>query len=70
MASFNFAEIRDPAARVRALCDYGLHMTEVDCSIPAKRYVKSGKEIIRMAEVYEEEGELERAFILYNKFTT
>ena len=60
----------DPASRVRSLSDYGLSMIEVDSKIPATRYVKSGKELIRMASVYEEEGDLEKAFILYNKFTT
>ena len=63
-------EVLDPAARVRALCEYGLRSVEVDEHIPPNRYFKSGKEMIRMATVYEEEGELEKAFILYNKFTT
>jgi len=63
-------DIHDPAARVRALCEYGLRSVEVDEHIPPNRYFKSGKEMIRMAAVYEEEGELEKAFILYNKFTT
>jgi len=63
-------EALDPAQRVRALCEYGLRSVEVDEHIPPNRYFKSGKEMIRMATVYEEEGELEKAFILYNKFTT
>lgn len=63
-----FEEIRDPGARVRALCDYGSQLTEVDMSIPVVRYFRSGKEMIRMAEVYHEEGCLEKAFILYSKF--
>jgi len=63
-------EVLDPAGRVRALCEYGLRAVEVDEHIPPNRYFKSGKEMIRMASVYEEEGELEKAFILYNKFTT
>lgn len=70
MANSSTDDFHNPAARVRALCDYGLRMTEVDPNIPASRYFKSGKEMIRMADVYEEEGELEKAFILYNKFTT
>jgi len=64
------SEVLDPAARVRALCEFGLRSVEVDDRIPVNRYFKSGKEMIRMASVYEEEGELEKAFILYNKFTT
>jgi len=63
-------EIHDPAGRVRALCEFGLRSVEVDECIPPNRYFKSGKEMIRMASVYEEEGELEKAFILYNKFIT
>jgi len=63
-------EVHDPAARVRALCEFGLRSVEVDEHIPVNRYFKSGKEMIRMATVYEEEGQLEKAFILYNKFTT
>ena len=63
-------EVHDPAARVRALSEYGLRSVDVDECIPPHRYFKSGKEMIRMASVYEEEGELEKAFILYNKFTT
>ena len=64
------SEVYDPGARVRALCEYGLRSVEVDEHIPVNRYFKSGKEMIRMASVYEDEGELEKAFILYNKFTT
>jgi len=64
------AEVPDPATRVRALCEYGLRSVDVDECIAPHRYFKSGKEMIRMASVYEEEGELEKAFILYNKFTT
>jgi STAM-binding protein len=60
----------DPAARVRALCEYGTRMTEVEASIPARRYLNAGKEMIRMASAYGDEGELEKAFILYNKFAT
>ena len=70
MTTLPVDDVHDPAARVRALSEYGLQMTEVDSNIPASRYFKSGKELIRMADVYEEEGELEKAFILYNKFTT
>lgn len=65
-----FEEIRDPAARVRALCEYGSQLTEVDMNIPVGRYFRSGKEMIRMAEVYQDEGCHEKAFILYSKFVT
>jgi len=64
------SEVNDPAARVRALSEFGLRSVEVDDHIPVNRYFKSGKEMIRMASVYEEEGEMEKAYILYNKFMT
>ncbi|XP_002741913.1 STAM-binding protein-like A [Saccoglossus kowalevskii] len=59
----------DPGERVRALFNAGSKV-EVDSNIPVKRYFRSGIEIIRMANVYYEEGELESAFILYSKFIT
>lgn len=62
--------IHDPGARVRALCEYGTRLTEIDMNIPVTRYFRSGKEMIRMAEVYHEENDLEKAFILYSKFVT
>jgi len=64
------SEVHDPAARVRGLCEYASRIIEVDERIPVGRYFKSGKEMNRMACVYEEEGELEKAFILYNKYIT
>ncbi|XP_070545219.1 STAM-binding protein-like [Ptychodera flava] len=60
-------EAHDPGARVRALCNVGSSV-DIDANIPAKRYFRSGLEIIRMANVYYDEGELESAFILYSKF--
>ena len=62
-----FEEITDPSSRVRALCDYGCQV-EVDNNIPPRRYFRSGLEMIRMANVYYEEGNLESAFVLYSKF--
>jgi len=65
-----FEEIRDPAARVRALCEHASRLTEIDTTILASKYFRSGREMIRMAEVYYKEGSLEEAFILYSKFIT
>ncbi|XP_074647445.1 STAM-binding protein-like A [Tubulanus polymorphus] len=62
-----FPDIRDPGKRVCALCDYGCQV-DVDPTIPPRRYFRSGLEMIRMANVYYEEGNLESAFILYSKF--
>ena len=61
--------VREPAARVRGLCEYGSQV-EVDEGIPIRRYFRSGMEILRMGTVYHEEGTLESAFILYSKFIT
>lgn len=36
----------------------------------AHRYYRSGMEMVRMANVYQKEGNIENAFILYIKFTT
>ncbi|KAK2174656.1 hypothetical protein NP493_786g01022 [Ridgeia piscesae] len=62
-----FEDVRDPAARVRAVCQYGCAV-EVDPLIPPKRYFRSGREMIRMADVYYDEDNLESAFVLYSKF--
>lgn len=62
-----FSDIRDPGARVRKLCDYACQV-EVDTAISPKLYLRSGLQMIRMAKVYEEEGNIESAFVLYTKF--
>ena len=64
-----FSHIDDPAARVRALCEYGSHV-EVDKTIPPRLYFRTGREMIRMATVYLDEGNLENAFVLYSKYIT
>uniref|UniRef100_A0A1B6HV73 MPN domain-containing protein n=1 Tax=Homalodisca liturata TaxID=320908 RepID=A0A1B6HV73_9HEMI len=50
----------------RLLTDYA--SVDIDASIPPKRYYRSGLEMVRMANVYREEGQLENAYILYMKF--
>ena len=62
-----FEDIRDPSARVRALCQYGCQV-DVDASIPPKRYFRSGQQMIHMTNSYLDEGDLESAFILCSKF--
>lgn len=62
-----FSEIRDPAERVRELCNYACKV-DIDEAIPPKRYLRSGLEMMRMAKVYQEEGNFESAFVLYTKF--
>lgn len=61
--------LRDPMAKVRHLSEVG-SAVDVDNNIPPRRYFRSGMEMIRMANVYMDEGNLENAFILYSKFIT
>ncbi|XP_047379494.1 STAM-binding protein isoform X3 [Sciurus carolinensis] len=58
-----------PEDRVRALSQLG-STVEVNEDIPPRRYFRSGVEMIRMASIYSEEGNIEHAFILYNKYIT
>nr|XP_006129174.1 STAM-binding protein isoform X2 [Pelodiscus sinensis]XP_006129175.1 STAM-binding protein isoform X2 [Pelodiscus sinensis] len=58
-----------PEERVRRLTQLGSSV-EVNEDVPPRRYYRSGVEIIRMATIYSEEGNIERAFILYNKYIT
>uniref|UniRef100_A0A8C5UCS3 STAM binding protein n=1 Tax=Malurus cyaneus samueli TaxID=2593467 RepID=A0A8C5UCS3_9PASS len=58
-----------PEERVRRLIQAGSSV-EVSEDIPPRRYFRSGVEILRMATVYCEEGNIEHAFILYNKYIT
>uniref|UniRef100_A0A3P8XBK8 USP8 dimerisation domain-containing protein n=1 Tax=Esox lucius TaxID=8010 RepID=A0A3P8XBK8_ESOLU len=55
--------------RVRALSKMGCNI-EINEEITPHRYFRSGVEMERMAAVYLEEGSLENAFVLYNKFIT
>ncbi|XP_012252955.2 STAM-binding protein isoform X2 [Athalia rosae] len=59
----------DPDERLKALADYGTAI-DIDHNIPPRRYYRSGVEMVRMANVYMEEGSLENAYILYMKFMT
>uniref|UniRef100_A0A8C3K8Y5 STAM binding protein n=1 Tax=Calidris pygmaea TaxID=425635 RepID=A0A8C3K8Y5_9CHAR len=58
-----------PEERVRKLIQMG-SAVEVNEDVPPRRYYRSGVEILRMATIYSEEGNIERAFILYNKYIT
>ncbi|KAF1574031.1 UNVERIFIED_CONTAM: STAM-binding protein, partial [Eudyptes robustus] len=58
-----------PEERVRRLIQVG-SAVEVNEDVPPRRYYRSGVEILRMATIYSEEGNIERAFILYNKYIT
>ncbi|XP_031161196.1 STAM-binding protein-like A [Sander lucioperca] len=58
-----------PEERVRALTKKGSSV-EVNDDVPPRRYFRSGMEMIRMAHIYAEEGNIERAFVIYNKYIT
>ncbi|XP_051896827.1 STAM-binding protein-like isoform X1 [Pristis pectinata] len=58
-----------PEERVRALTKKGSSV-DVNDDVPLRRYFRSGVEMIRMASVYVDEGNLESAFVLYNKYIT
>uniref|UniRef100_A0A3P9J077 STAM binding protein b n=1 Tax=Oryzias latipes TaxID=8090 RepID=A0A3P9J077_ORYLA len=58
-----------PEERVRALTKKG-STVEVNDDVPPRRYFRSGMEMIRMANIYTEEGNMEHAFVIYNKYIT
>ncbi|NWV01037.1 STALP protease, partial [Upupa epops] len=58
-----------PEERVRALSKLGSNIT-ISEDITPRRYFRSGVEMERMASVYMQEGNLENAFVFYNKFIT
>ncbi|KAM6965738.1 STAM-binding protein-like A [Aplochiton taeniatus] len=58
-----------PEERVRALTKKGSSV-DVNEDVPPRRYFRSGMELIRMANIYAEEGNIEHAFVLYNKYIT
>ncbi|XP_053197615.1 AMSH-like protease [Scomber japonicus] len=57
------------AERVRALGKLG-NSVEVNEDVEPRRYLRSGVEMERMANVYLQEGSLENAYVLYTKFIT
>uniref|UniRef100_A0A669PUG7 STAM binding protein n=1 Tax=Phasianus colchicus TaxID=9054 RepID=A0A669PUG7_PHACC len=58
-----------PEERVQSLIQMGSAL-EVNEDVPPRRYYRSGVEMLRMAAIYSEEGNIEHAFILYNKYIT
>ena len=61
--------VSEPRARLKALSEYA-STVEIDRNIPPQRYYRSGVEMIRMADMYMKENELEYAYTLYMKFIT
>lgn len=62
-------DCQDPTSRLRSLADAASDF-RVDQNIPIRRYFRSGQEMIKMAEVYRKEGNLEAAYVLYLKYIT
>ena len=60
---------QDAASKMRTLINYGSKV-EVDKLISPKLYFRSGREMLRMANMYCDDDNLECAFILYSKFIT
>ncbi|RUS90588.1 hypothetical protein EGW08_001676 [Elysia chlorotica] len=58
-----------PDHRIKLLIEYG-SLVEVDKSLAIKLYLRSGREMLRMANMYCDDGHFESAFILYYKFIT
>ncbi|XP_030370154.1 STAM-binding protein-like A [Scaptodrosophila lebanonensis] len=61
--------IVEPQERIKHLSHYG-NLIEVDRNMPVTRYYRSGTEMLRMANVYLNEGNHENAFILYLRYMT
>ena len=57
-----------PEERVRRLADDA--KIEINPGLKAIQYVRSGKEMIRMAENYKDDNEFDKAYILYMRFLT
>lgn len=60
---------QDPSIRLRLLADAAADFS-VDSNIPIRRYFRSGQEMVKMADVYHNEGNLEAAYVLYMKYMT
>ncbi|XP_029710205.1 STAM-binding protein-like [Aedes albopictus] len=61
--------IVEPQERLKQLASMS-NSVEVDPNIPLKRYYRSGLEMVRMANVYMQEGNIDAAYILYIRFIT
>ncbi|KAH8313093.1 hypothetical protein KR067_000299 [Drosophila pandora] len=59
----------EPQERLKHLTHCGA-LIEVDKNMPVTRYYRSGTEMLRMAKVYQREGNHENAFILYLRYMT
>ncbi|CAL7937623.1 unnamed protein product [Xylocopa violacea] len=61
--------ISDPRTRLKSLSDHA-STVELDPNTPPQRYYRSGVEMIRMADMYMKDNDLEYAYFLYVRFIT
>jgi len=64
------AESIEPELRLKNLILKSEEKIVFDNNTPIKRYFRSCKELQRMAKVYRDEGDDERAFQLYMRYIT
>lgn len=57
----------DPDSRFRFLIEASEKPVEHVQKLPLHRYMKSGKEVLRMARIHEVDGDEEQAFMLYHR---
>jgi len=58
----------DSKTRLRKLADSA--NVRIEPNIPIRRYYRSGNEILKMAKVYDDEGNMEAAYVLYLKYVS
>lgn len=68
-ASETNATLIEPKERMRRLIELSQNV-DVDFNIPVNKYIRSGNEMVKRATSHEEQGELEKAFILYLRFVS
>lgn len=59
----------DPSTRMKLLIESSRSI-DIDRNIPIARYFKSGKELLKTASNCKESGDIEKAFILYLRYTS
>lgn len=61
--------VKNPDERLKLLIDKTKNIIVQD-NIPIKRYFTSGRELLRMANTYLDEEDIENAFLLYMRYIT
>lgn len=64
------ARVKEPQERMKQLIEWSTSKITLDKRIPVRLYFRSGREILRQANIYASEGDDERAFQLYYRFVT